>query len=198
MEHGTTLFGSARAALTVHKRRETPQRPALPLWLDDGEPSGPPGPAGGSWPGGSVPMDEAVRSKTRAAARGGILPHLARWPPRAGQAAPAGPGLRSFGFLTLRLAFLYFSVIVHYNTRSPRAAGKGPAGYCKWSREMRTRIGHVPDSLISLSLLLLFLILMAASIAGQARANLHTEARADGCFATSAVAPAPDRTDSGE
>jgi hypothetical protein len=50
---------------------------------------------------------------------------------------------------------------------------------------MRTRIGNVPDSLISVSLLLLFLILMAASVAGQARANLHQEARADGCFATS-------------
>jgi hypothetical protein len=57
---------------------------------------------------------------------------------------------------------------------------------------MRTRIGNVPDSLISLSLLLLFLILMAASVAGQARANLHVETRADGCFATSAVAPAPE------
>jgi hypothetical protein len=35
---------------------------------------------------------------------------------------------------------------------------------------------------------------MAASVAGQARANLHSEARADGCFATSAAAPveAPD------
>jgi hypothetical protein len=57
---------------------------------------------------------------------------------------------------------------------------------------MRTRIGNVPDSLISLSLLLLFLILMAASVAGQARANLHTEARADGCFAASGVARAPE------
>jgi hypothetical protein len=54
---------------------------------------------------------------------------------------------------------------------------------------MRTRIGNVPDSLISLSLLLLFLILMAASVAGQARANLHSEARADGCFAAPVAAP---------
>ena len=51
---------------------------------------------------------------------------------------------------------------------------------------MRTKIGNVPDSLISVALLLLFLILMAASVAGQARANLHQEARADGCFAASA------------
>jgi hypothetical protein len=53
---------------------------------------------------------------------------------------------------------------------------------------MRTRAGNVPDSLISLSLLLLFLILIAASVAGQARANLHAEARSDGCFATTVVA----------
>jgi hypothetical protein len=63
---------------------------------------------------------------------------------------------------------------------------------------MRTRIGNVPDSLISLSLLLLFLILMAATVAGQARANLQAEARADGCFATSVVASAPERADSDE
>jgi len=54
---------------------------------------------------------------------------------------------------------------------------------------MRTRIGNVPDSLISVSLLVLFLILMAASVAGQARANLHQEARADGCFAASVEGP---------
>jgi hypothetical protein len=54
---------------------------------------------------------------------------------------------------------------------------------------MRTRIGNVPDTLISASLLLLFLILIGASVAGQARANLHQEARADGCFATSLAAP---------
>jgi len=63
---------------------------------------------------------------------------------------------------------------------------------------MRTRIANVPDSLIRLSLLLLLLILMGASVAGKARANLHAEARADGCFATSVAAPAPERTDSGE
>jgi hypothetical protein len=63
---------------------------------------------------------------------------------------------------------------------------------------MRTRIGNVPDSLISLSLLLLFLILMAATVAGQARANLPAEARADGCSATSVAASAPERTDSAE
>lgn len=63
---------------------------------------------------------------------------------------------------------------------------------------MRTRIGNVPDSLISVSLLLLFLILMAASVAGQAQANLHTTARADGCFATSVVTSAAERTDSDE
>jgi hypothetical protein len=61
---------------------------------------------------------------------------------------------------------------------------------------MRTRIGNVPDSLISLSLLLLFLILMGASVAGQARANLHVEARADGCFATSPATA--ERADSDE
>ena len=55
--------------------------------------------------------------------------------------------------------------------------------------EMRTRIGNVPDSLISVSLLLLFLILMAASVAGQARGNLHQEARADDCFAAAADVP---------
>lgn len=61
---------------------------------------------------------------------------------------------------------------------------------------MKTRIGDVPDSLISVSLLLLFLILMAASVAGQARANLHQEARADGCFATSLAEPkAADTTE---
>jgi hypothetical protein len=63
---------------------------------------------------------------------------------------------------------------------------------------MRTRIGNVPDSLISLSLLLLFLILMAASVAGQARANLQSEARADGCFATSVSVPAAEPRDSDE
>jgi hypothetical protein len=63
---------------------------------------------------------------------------------------------------------------------------------------MRTRIGNVPDSLISLSLLLLFLILMAATVAGQARANLHAEARADGCFATSVATSAPGRSASDE
>ena len=61
---------------------------------------------------------------------------------------------------------------------------------------MRTRIGHVPDSLISLSLLLLLLILLAASVAGQARANLHMEARAEGCFANSIEAP--EKTGDGE
>jgi len=61
---------------------------------------------------------------------------------------------------------------------------------------MRTRIGHVPDSLISLSLLLLLLILLAASVAGQARATLHAEARADGCFANSIEAP--ESTEEGE
>jgi hypothetical protein len=61
---------------------------------------------------------------------------------------------------------------------------------------MRTRIGHVPDSLISLSLLLLLLILLAASVAGQARANLHAEARAAGCFAN--TVEAQERTDTGE
>jgi hypothetical protein len=55
---------------------------------------------------------------------------------------------------------------------------------------MRTRIGEVPDSLISVSLLVLFLILMAASVAGQARANLHGQARTDGCYATSVETPA--------
>ena len=77
-------------------------------------------------------------------------------------------------------------------------AGRASPDIDKWSCEMRTRIGNVPDSLISLSLLLLFLILMAASVAGQARANLHAEARADGCFATPAAAPAPERTDPDE
>jgi hypothetical protein len=47
---------------------------------------------------------------------------------------------------------------------------------------MRTRVGNVPDSLISLSLLLIFLILMGVSVAGRAQANLHLEARASGCF----------------
>jgi hypothetical protein len=50
---------------------------------------------------------------------------------------------------------------------------------------MRTRIGNVSDCLIRVALLVLLLILMAASVAGKARANLHQEARADGCFAVS-------------
>jgi hypothetical protein len=52
---------------------------------------------------------------------------------------------------------------------------------------MRTR--NVPDSLISLTLKLLLLILLVVSVAGKARANLHAEARAAGCFATSVDAP---------
>ncbi|MEX2496479.1 MAG: hypothetical protein WD448_10345 [Woeseia sp.] len=54
---------------------------------------------------------------------------------------------------------------------------------------MRTRIGNVPDSLISLSLLLVFLIAMAVSVAGQARTNVPIDARAANCFDHSLNAP---------
>lgn len=56
---------------------------------------------------------------------------------------------------------------------------------------MRTR--NVPYSLISLTLKLLLLILLAVSVVGKARADLHTEAGAAGCFAD--AAEAPERTD---
>ena len=58
---------------------------------------------------------------------------------------------------------------------------------------MRTRIGDVPDSLISLSLVLILLILVAASFGGQVQANLHADARSDACFeGTLQAAQRPD------
>ncbi|MEX2125053.1 MAG: hypothetical protein WD795_14250 [Woeseia sp.] len=54
---------------------------------------------------------------------------------------------------------------------------------------MKTRNGNISDYFIGLALLLLFLILTAISLANQARANLQTEARASGCFASTIEAP---------
>ena len=56
---------------------------------------------------------------------------------------------------------------------------------------MKTRNGMIPDHWIGLALLLLFVILTAISVVNDAEANLHMEARASGCFAAAADAPAP-------
>jgi len=60
---------------------------------------------------------------------------------------------------------------------------------------MRTRIGKVPDRLISLSLLLIFLILTGVSVAKRAQADLHVEARAPGCFDDTTNMPTMAKTD---
>jgi hypothetical protein len=65
---------------------------------------------------------------------------------------------------------------------------------------MKTRISAIPDSLVGLAPLWLLLagalIIAAMLFVGQARANLHAEARAAGCFASTVDAPA--RTDKDE
>ena len=60
---------------------------------------------------------------------------------------------------------------------------------------MRTRIGKVPDRLISLSLLLIFLILVGVSVAKRAQADPHVEATAVGCFDGTTNMPTMAKTD---